>query len=183
MRIVSGSARGRRLITPDGMDIRPTTDKVKEALFSIIQFEIAGRRVLDLFAGTAQLGLESVSRGAAYACFVDSSIKAMTLIKKNIEITGFADKCKTVCGDAFSFLENTNEIFDIVFLDPPYEKDMCAKAASLLPRVLSDSALVICETRPEELLPSEIGALVVYRNYFYANIRLTVYRKPASEEY
>ena len=182
MRIVSGSARGRKLATPAGMEIRPTTDKVKEAWFSIIQFDLPGRRVLDLFAGTGQLGLEAVSRGAASVCFVEHSRKALELVKKNIGITGFGAVSETVFSDAFSFLASTDEIFDLVFLDPPYEMDLCAKAAALLPRVLSENAIVICETRPSEVLPETIGRLSAAKEYHYSNIKLTVYRNPAPED-
>ena len=183
MRIVSGAARGRRLITPDGMDIRPTTDKVKEAMFSILQFELAGRRVLDLFAGTGQLGLEALSRGAKSAVFTDNSKKALALAQKNIALTGFTAQAKTVLCDAFSFLSTTDERFDLVLLDPPYDQGLCQRAAPLLERVLSENAIVVCETRPSEPLPDAIGALPLYKEYFYSNIKLTVYRSRTAEEY
>ena len=182
MRIVSGIARGRKLYTPTGMDIRPTTDKVKEALFSILQFELSGKYVLDLFAGTGQLGLEAISRGAAGAVFTDSSKKSVELIKKNVSLTGFEAQSKVLFTDAFTYLTAAQDTFDIVFLDPPYEKGLCMKAAALLPRVLRPGAVVVCETRPEEALPENIGALSVYREYRYSGIRLTVYRTPTSEE-
>lgn len=182
MRIVSGSARGRKLVTPSGMEIRPTTDKVKEAWFSIIQFDLPGRRVLDLFAGTGQLGLEALSRGAKSCCFVEHSRKAMELVKKNIGLTGFGAASSTVFSDAFLYLSSCSETYDLVFLDPPYEMEMCAKAAALLPRVLSEDAIVICETRPAEILPAEIGALKISKVYNYSNIKLTVYRNPDPED-
>ena len=182
MRIVSGSARGRKLITPSGMEIRPTTDKVKEALFSILQFDLPGTRVLDLFAGTGQLGLEAISRGAAHAVFTDSSKKALELVKKNIALTGFGPQSTVLQTDAFSFLAATGDSFDIVLMDPPYEKGLCEKAAALLPRVLRPGAIVVCETRPEEPLPETIGPLAVYKEYRYSGVRLTVYRSPSSEE-
>ena len=181
MRIVSGSARGRRLLTPAGMDIRPTTETVKEALFSSIQFELRDKAVLDLFAGTGQLGLEALSRGAASVCFTDSSRKATELIKKNIAATGFQARSKVLLTDAFSFLASCTEKFDIVFIDPPYEKEMCLRAAQGLSRVLNDNAIVICETRPDEKLPECIGGLKAAKEYFYSNIRLTVYRKQLPE--
>ncbi|MBR5409214.1 MAG: 16S rRNA (guanine(966)-N(2))-methyltransferase RsmD [Clostridia bacterium] len=181
MRIVSGSARGRKLFTPVGMDIRPTTDKVKEALFSIIQFELTGRRVLDLFAGTGQLGLEALSRGAAKATFTDASRQAIELVKKNVRAVGFEDRSVVLHTDAFQFLTRTDETFDLVFLDPPYERGLCEKAAALLPRVLDDRAIVVAETRPDENLPAAIGPLAIYRDYRYSAIRLTVYRKAGPE--
>ena len=180
MRIVSGSARGRKLITPEGMDIRPTTDKVKEAMFSIIQFDLQNKSILDLFAGTGQLGIEALSRGAKKVTFVDSSKKARELVKKNLELTGFSGLASLVPNDSFAFLQNTPERFDIVILDPPYENGMCEKAASFLPSVLKDDSIVICETRPDERLPEEIGKLRIAKEYLYSGIKLTVYRN--SEE-
>ena len=182
MRIVAGTARGRKLNTPTGMEIRPTTDKVKEAMFSILQFDLPGRKVLDLFAGTGQLGLEALSRGATRALFVDSSKKAAELIRANVKLSGFSERSTVVHGDAFAFLASTNEKFDLVLLDPPYEKGLCEKAAAVLPRVLSENAIVVCETRPEEALPESIGPLTVYREYKYSAIRLTVYKSRLTEE-
>lgn len=178
MRIVAGRARGRKLFTPSGMDIRPTTDKVKEALFSILQFDLPGKRVLDLFAGTGQLGLEALSRGASFVCFTDSSRKALELVKKNVSAVGFENDCRAYLTDAFAFLSAAKEKFDIVLLDPPYEKEMCAKAISLLPGVLNDHAIVVCETRPQEVLPAQIGKLTLAKEYLYSGIKLSVYREP-----
>lgn len=177
MRIVSGSARGRKLVAPQGFDIRPTTDKVKEAMFSIIQFDLQNKTVLDLFAGTGQLGLEALSRGAKKVCFVDSSKKALEIVKKNISLTGFSDSSSVFQSDSFSFLNSAKEKFDIVILDPPYEKGMCEKAAMLLPQVLNEAAIVVCETRPDEALPENIGKLKIAKEYKYSAIKLTVYRE------
>ena len=182
MRIVSGSARGRKLFAPVGMDIRPTTDKVKEAMFSIVHFDLPGTRVLDLFAGTGQLGLEALSRGADFVCFTDASRKAVELIKKNIEVTGFRTQSKVLLCDAYSFLVSSSDTFDIVFLDPPYESGMCEKAAALLPRVLSKNAVVVCESRPDEPMPQALGDLRIAKEYKYSNIKLTVYRNLPPEE-
>ena len=182
MRIVSGAARGRKLAAPSGMDIRPTTDKVKEALFSIIQFELYGKTVLDLFAGTGQLGLEALSRGARFAYFTDSSKQAVRLIQKNIELTGFTENSRVQFTDAYGFLASCTETFDLVFLDPPYEKDMILRAAPLLARVLKPNAVVICESRVGEQLPPTIGRLAVAKEYVYSQIKLTVYREPRPEE-
>lgn len=180
MRIITGSARGRRLFSPDGMDVRPTTDKVKESLFNIIQFELEGRRVLDLFAGSGQLGLEALSRGAESAVFVDNSPASLAVVKKNIGLTGFQEKAVAVAGDAFAFLSTTNQKFDLVFLDPPYDCKLVDQAAQLLPRVLKETSVVIAESRFAEELPQTIGELAAERVYKYSAIKLTVYRKPAS---
>ena len=182
MRIVAGSARGRKLLTPSGMDIRPTTDRVKEALFSILQFDLPGRTVLDLFAGTGQLGLEALSRGAAYAVFTDASKKSLDLVKKNISLTGFDANSKTLLTDAFSFLSSTDQTFDLVLMDPPYDHGLCQKAAQLLPRVLRPGAIVVCETHADETLPDAVGPLTAVKEYRYSAVKLTVYRTPATEE-
>ncbi len=176
MRVVSGSARGRKLVSPEGLDVRPTTDKVKESMFNIIQFELEGSSVLDLFAGSGQLGIEALSRGAASAVFVDSSKKSLETVKSNLESTGFKPLAKTVNSDAFSFLSSCSALFDIVFLDPPYEKNLCDKAFELLPGVLKDTSTVICETRANESLPDKVGTLELYREYVYSAIKLSVYR-------
>ena len=120
MRVITGSARGRKLITLEGDDVRPTTDIVKEALFSIIQFEIEGRKVLDLFGGSGQLAIEALSRGADSAVIVDLSKKSVEVIKQNLEHTGFSKKAVVVQSDALSFLSRRTEKYDIAFIDPPY---------------------------------------------------------------
>ena len=124
MRVITGTARGRVLRTLEGEDVRPTTDRVKEAVFSIIQFEIEGRRVLDLFAGSGQLGIEALSRGAASATFVDMSKDSLSAVKYNLEHTKLGDNAKVVQTDALSFLKLTKDKFDIVFLDPPYASSL-----------------------------------------------------------
>ena len=171
MRIITGSARGRRLLSPEGFDVRPTTDKVKESLFNILQFELEGREVLDLFAGSGQLGLEALSRGAKSAVFVDSSPRSLDIVKKNIRLTGMEVQASAVAGDAFSFLAATDRKFDLVFLDPPYDHKLIDKAAALLP--------VVAESRFSEEVPENIGELAAERTYKYSAIKLTVYRKPA----
>ena len=128
MRVITGSARGRRLQTLSGEDVRPTTDKVKEAVFSIIQFEIEGRRVLDLFAGSGQLGIESLSRGAKRAVFVDSRSDAVQVIKANVKRCHFEDQATILCTDYAAFLSTNRDRFDLVFLDPPYAESFLENA-------------------------------------------------------
>ena len=117
MRVITGTARGRRMGELSGMDTRPTTDRVKEGLFNIIQFDIEGRKVLDLFGGTGQLGIECLSRGAVHCTFVDQRKDAVKLIRENLEITGLTDRAKVVQGDALSFLSGTSERFHLIFFD------------------------------------------------------------------
>ena len=138
MRVITGTARGRVLRTLEGEDVRPTTDRVKEAVFSIIQFEIEGRRVLDLFAGSGQLGIEALSRGAASATFVDMSKDSLSAVKYNLEHTKLGDNAKVVQTDALSFLKLTKDKFDIVFLDPPYASSLVTDSMKLLSDVVAE---------------------------------------------
>ena len=126
MRIITGSARGTRLETPEGLDTRPTAERVKEALFSMIQFEIDGKRVLDLFGGSGQLGLEALSRGAWKATFVDASKEAVETIKTNAKKTKLFDRCVILNTDYKAFIRGAagKERFDIIFLDPPYASEL-----------------------------------------------------------
>ena len=176
MRVITGQARGRKLISPEGYDVRPTTDKVKESIFNIIQFQLADAVVLDLFAGSGQLGIEALSRGAAKAVFVDSSRKSLEVVKKNIELCRFQSVSRTFLGDASAFLRATAEKFDVVFLDPPYHNNLCVTALGLLDGAVNDDAIIICETQNDEELPESIGRFTVERVYTYSSIKLTVYR-------
>ena len=182
MRVITGQARGRRLISPEGYDVRPTTDKVKESLFNIIQFRLEGASVLDLFAGSGQLGIEALSRGAEKAVFVDSSRKSLDVVKKNIELCRFSSQAQTFLCDAAAFLRTTKEKFDVVILDPPYHKNLCISALELLGDAVDENAVVICETQEDEELPENIGSFIVDRVYSYSSIKLTVYRVDSEKE-
>ena len=176
MRVITGQARGRRLISPEGYDVRPTTDKVKESLFNIIQFSLPGAKVLDLFAGSGQLGIEALSRGAEKAVFVDSSRKSLDVVKKNIELCKFTSVAQTYLLDATAFLRTNREKFDIVILDPPYHKNLCISALELLGDAVNEDSVVICETQSDEDLPEAVGSFIIDRVYSYSSIKLTVYR-------
>ncbi|MCI6771605.1 MAG: 16S rRNA (guanine(966)-N(2))-methyltransferase RsmD [Oscillospiraceae bacterium] len=176
MRVITGSARGRNLITLEGEDVRPTTDRVKEALFSIIQFEIEGRKVLDLFSGSGQLGIEALSRGAEKAVFVDSSKKSLEVTKKNLENTGLLSGAVLINRESISYLRSVGEKFDIVFLDPPYKSGLLQKALEEMDSVVSPGGVVICEAPKDEELPVEIGSRFQSKKYNYGKISLTVYR-------
>lgn len=180
MRVITGSARGRRLITLDGDDIRPTTDKVKEALFSSIQFEIEGRNVLDLFAGSGSLGIEALSRGANRAVFCDMSRQAVSVIKQNLEHTGLSSNANVVNGDGISFLRTTGEKFDIIFMDPPYRKELINKALNYAGRVMNPGGVIVCESAYEEVLPEKSGVFAAVKTAKYGKTKLTYYR--AEEE-
>lgn len=155
MRIITGTAKGTKLVTLEGDATRPTSERAKEALFSMIQFDIEGRRVLDLFAGSGQLGLEALSRGAAYCMFTDSSADAIAIVRKNIEKTHFSDKTKTSITDYRGFLRKSDgrEGFDIIFLDPPYASGALTDALLRLyaTKLMKRGCLVVCESENEDL--------------------------------
>lgn len=151
MRIISGSEKGRRLIEPTGMDTRPTTDQVKESMFNIIQFDIEGRRVLDLFAGTGQLGLETLSRGAASCTFVEQGSAAATLVRKNIALCHMEEKSVVVQREAIAFLRGCQEKFDLIFLDPPYQSQLLAQCLEEICAhdLLQQQGILVCESARE----------------------------------
>ncbi len=150
MRIITGRARGIKLETLEGEMTRPTSERAKEAIFSRLQFEIEGRRVLDLFAGSGQMGLEAISRGATHAVLVDQSKEAIAVIKKNAERTRLADDCTVVCSDFSEFLRTRRgkDPFDIVFIDPPYPMNACRAAveAILDARLLKPYGILVLES-------------------------------------
>lgn len=178
MRVITGSARGRKLKTLEGGDVvRPTTDKVKEAMFSIVHFELQNAVVLDAFAGCGQLGIEALSRGAQKAYFLDENKKAFEVVKENLKTTGLFERTVVLNTDTFSFVESTKEKFDIVFLDPPYKKGLTQKLLPLLSACCNAGALVVCETDYLEELPETAGDLQKLREYKYSKTKLTTYRK------
>ena len=176
MRVISGSARGRKLKEPVGSSIRPSSDRVKESIFNIIQFDVQGRRVLDLFAGTGQLGIEALSRGAKSAVFIDSSEKSVKLILENINICGFS-ACSTVyCKDALRYLEN-DEKFDVIFIDPPYESTLAKKAIIKIAEFdkLNINGIIICESKNDSTPPFLLPQYVSHKEYKYGGVRITKY--------
>lgn len=177
MRVITGSARGMTLRTLEGDNVRPTTDKVKEAIFSAIQFELEGRRILDLFAGSGQLGIEALSRGAKNAVFVDADKNAVKIIKENLAKTKLDSLATVAQTDSIAFLTMTNQMFDIAFLDPPYETGLLQKALSKIDDHIARGGAVICEHPFREELEEEIGGLKKYREYKYSKVAVTVYRK------
>jgi len=179
LRVITGSARGRKLDTPQGLDTRPTTEFVKEAMFSIIQFEIPGAFVLDLFSGSGQLGIEALSRGARFCVFVDSSRDAFAVTKSNLESTGLFKNSRLALMDSISFLKTTKDTFDIALLDPPYSHDIVAQALPLLAPKMSDSGTIICESAVGDSLPAQAGAFTAVKEYRYGKKKLTIYRNEA----
>ena len=189
MRIITGKAKGTKLCTLEGEDVtRPTSERAKEAIFSMIQFEIEGKRVLDLFAGSGQLGLEAMSRGAEYAMFVDASRDAMAVVKKNAEKTHFFSECGYLVSDYRSYLRKAagRERFDIVFLDPPYRSDDLCDALVRLHegKTVKDTGFCVCETdREEYILGNEqvMSRYEIIKNNGYGRVRIMMLR-PIYEE-
>jgi len=178
MRVVSGSARGRKLKEPAGDGIRPTTDKVKESIFNIIQFDIEGRRVLDLFAGTGQLGIEALSRGAGNTLFVDSSTEAVKLIRENIKVCGFMDKSSVYACDALRYLEN-DEKYDLIFIDPPYDSKLAAKALSKIVEFdkLNKNGIIILEIKADTSVPVVNEPYSLQKEYKYGSVKIARYTR------
>ena len=148
MRVITGTARGRRLNELKGKETRPTADRVKEGMFNIIQFDIEGRRVLDLFGGTGQLGIECLSRGAAHATFVDARTDAVKLIRENLSLTDLADRAAVLTADYATVLSSAAEKYDLVFLDPPYETKLLERSLELISQfdILREHGIIICES-------------------------------------
>ena len=179
MRVITGLARGRKLKELQGQETRPTTDRVKESMFNIVQFDIEGRKILDLFGGTGQLGIECLSRGAASAVFVDARKDAAALIRENLALTGFEAQAKVVQSDYLAFLSGCGEQFDLIFLDPPYGTGLLEKALDAVARIdiLSENGIMICESGLEQTLPALEAPYGLAREYRYGKIKLTTYRR------
>ena len=184
MRVITGSARGCQLKELEGMETRPTTDRVKEGLFNIIQFDIEGRKVLDLFAGTGQLGIECLSRGAASAVFVDRRADAVKLIRENLKATKLSDRARVVSGDSMEFLKSLREQFDLIFLDPPYEAGLLEPAIAHIARfdILSPHGIIVAEHPAGRTLPALTEPYHLHRTYRYGKIGLTIYRRSVKEK-
>ena len=155
MRIITGTAKGKKLVSLEGDATRPTSERIKEAIFSAIQFDVDGRYVLDLFAGSGQMGLEALSRGATKATFIDSSREAMEIVKQNARTTGFFDVSHFLVSDWRNYIRKASgrEQYDLVFVDPPYAMECCADAAAYLKKakLIIPGAIVVLESGEEEI--------------------------------
>ena len=179
MRVITGKARGINLKTPEGLQTRPTADRVKEALFSIIQFDIPGARVLDLFGGTGQLGIEALSRGAKSATFVDASNTACNLIRENLKRTRLQEESRVICSDYLAFLGRCSEKYDIIFLDPPYAEVFLENALNRIADIdiLQSGGIIITERPLEKELSMDFPGYSRSKDYKYGKVLLTIYRK------
>lgn len=179
MRVISGKARGVSLKTPTGMQTRPTADRVKEAMFSIIQFDLPNANVLDLFGGTGQLGIEAISRGAKSALFVDSQEAACSLIRENLRRTHFEEYGRVVKSDYLSFLKSTSQKFDIIFLDPPYAELFLENSLKTITEIdiLQTNGIIVTERPLGKELLMDFSGFDRSKDYKYGKTLLTLYRK------
>ena len=179
MRVISGKARGVNLKTPEGVLTRPTIDRVKEALFSIINFDIPASNVLDLFGGTGQLGIEALSRGAKSAVFVDQREDACKLIKENLKRTKLEQDAKVVRIDYLDYLKRCREKFDIIFLDPPYAEVFLENALKCITEIdiLQSGGIIVAERPLGKDLPWDFEGYTRSKDYKYGKVLLTIYRK------
>ena len=184
MRVITGSARGRRLGELKGMETRPTTDKVKESIFNCIQFDVEDARVLDLFAGTGQLGIEALSRGAKSALFVDKRADAVKLVRENLALCRLEENAQVICGDSLAALGTQSGRFDIIFLDPPYESGLLAQAMERIASfdILSPDGIMVAESPLGQELPALPAPYSLHREYRYGKIKVSIYHRAGEEE-
>jgi len=180
VRVISGAAKGHRLKTVKGLSVRPTSDRVKEALFSIIASYVPGACVLDLFAGTGNLGIEALSRGASFAVFVDKNPACVDTIKENLARTGFADKAQVLAFEAskaLKTLSSLNQRFSVILLDPPYNKNFVEKTLKIIDEndIISCDGIIIAERDIDDNVGEKVGRLKLMRNEKYGNTVLSFY--------
>ena len=181
MRVITGSARGRKLKTLDSLDIRPTPDAVKEALFSVIQFDIPAASVLDLFAGSGQLGIEALSRGAKHCVFVDKSADAVAIVKENVSACRFGGCSRVLHMDSLEYIKVSKGGFDIALLDPPYRHGLIEQAMQGLAPLMNVGGFAICEHEAETTLPDEFPGFILHKRYRYGKVAVTIYRTPDAD--
>jgi len=179
MRVVSGKAKGTVLKTPEGSQTRPTADRVKEAMFSILQFELPGARVLDLFGGTGQLGIEAISRVAKSCVFVDASDAPCRLIKENLRRAKMENEGSVIRADYLQYLNHCHETFDIILLDPPYAEVFLENAIKKISEIdiLQSSGIIVAEHPVEKPLNLDFSGFSQRKDYKYGKTLLTIIRK------
>jgi len=179
MRVISGKARGVNLKTPTGMATRPTADRVKEAVFSILQFDLPNASVLDLFGGTGQLGIEALSRGARCAVFVDERDDACKLIKENLKRTKLESQGTVVRSDYAAFLKTTAQKFDIILLDPPYAEVFLENSLNLITQIdiLQSGGIIDTERPLEKALLGDFPGYSRSKDYKYGKTLITLFHK------
>ena len=179
MRVITGKARGIVLKTPTGMATRPTADRVKEAIFNIIQFDVPTASVLDLFGGTGQLGIEALSRGANRAVFIDEREDACRLIKENLKRTKLDAFGRVIRSDYMSYLKTCKDKFDIILLDPPYAEVFLENSLKMITEIdiLQSGGIMVAERPLGKELPWEFPGFERSKDYKYGKTLITIYRK------
>lgn len=179
MRVIAGSAKGMRLITEEGEDIRPTADRVKESVFSIAQAYLPGARALDLFCGSGSLGIEALSRGAESCVFVDEREKSLKVARENLEKTGLISRAELIKSDGLRYLNSCKREFSLILLDPPYKKNLLAGALNTIDscNILSEDGIIICESHAKDVLEDRYGALSKMKVYRYGQTIITTFKK------
>ena len=175
MRIISGQFRGRKLKTLEGMNTRPTADRVKESLFNILSNKIYDSKVLDLFAGSGSLGLEALSRGATFCVFVDSSKEAINIVKENIKLCRQEENSKIINKDYIEALKILNDKFDIIFVDPPYSNGIEVNVLKNIKSIMSENGIAVIETDQTDIPPDEIAGLIKYDSRKYGRTIISFY--------
>lgn len=180
MRVIAGSQKGRRLLSPEGTSLRPTSDRVKEALFSILNARISGARFLDLYAGTGAIGIEALSRGAQHATFVESHADSLRLLRENLARCGLTAQADIHPCTASAYLQRgqPQEAYDLVFADPPYQEtaDSLAMLSALsVSAIIAPTSTVILEHGSKSTLSPEIGRLSLVRQYRYGDTTLSLF--------
>ena len=178
MRVITGTARGRKLKTPANYDVRPTTDNVKESVFNILTNDVEGRTVLDLFSGTGQMGIEALSRGAKSAVFVDHDMASVKLTKENLQLCRF--EATVVKSDALAYLKTCGKgKFDLIFIDPPYDSPLYEEVLSAINRfdILSVGGIIIVESHVDKDIPDMEPPYKKLKTYKYGRVKITSFTK------
>src|SRR5665647_581602 len=180
MRIIAGNARGRKLLSPVGMGTRPTLDRIKEAIFNIIQNKLVGAVVVDMFSGTGSLGLEAVSRGASKCYLIDMGDTTFEMLQKNVDNLKFSDKCECLKGDTYKYMQqfaNEKVVFDLIFIDPPYAKDMIPPAIEIISAnsLLSKDGLIVCKIDSAEEIYTGNSIIHLSSSRKYGNTTVLFY--------
>lgn len=180
MKVITGTAKGKPLSTVQGTEIvRPTSQRIKEALFSAIQFDIIGTETLDLFCGSGQIGIEALSRGATNCTFVDQSKKSIEVTKKNIASTNLEQKSKVVNSEYNAFLQYNSQQYDIIFLDPPYDKGIIQEVLPKLMKCTKQTSIIICEHNTDDKMEEKVEEFEIAKQYKYSKTTITIYKRGA----
>ena len=182
MRVITGTARGVRLEPPEGTDTRPTSELVKEAVMSMVQFEMEGSIFLDMFAGCGQMGIEALSRGARRCIFIDNARKSCELVRRNLTRAKLSDRAQVVMADSLSWLRTAAGPVDIAYVDPPYGQGIAKGALSALAEIMSESGVILVETDYRDELPREAGEFSLAKEYRYGKIKISKYLRSGQED-